>query len=202
MPLALLILAFCQPEVLRSAIPVYKAAGLDVYVHLDSKADLAQYTAHLGEMASDCCFIESRHNIYWSGFSMIDAELALVFAALKHGAYEQFILVSDDTFPLLAPESLNQFFREHYDRIMIRKLEDDDPFMARYSKFYFFDHQASSLLGRPIESASIDDEFFAQINQLKKAKNRGKKPIDVFYGSQWWSITEVFNAHDTGPTRK
>jgi hypothetical protein len=190
MPLALLVLAFRQPEVLRSAIPVYRAAGFHIFVHLDSKADINNYTARLGEAASDCHFIGRRYDIYWGGFSMIDAELALIFNALEKGEYDRFILISDDTFPLLAPARLNHFCQEDYDRIMIRELQNEEPFMQRYSKFYFFDHQASSLLGRPIESATIDEEFIEQIKRLEKAKVRGKRPINVFYGSQWWSITK------------
>ncbi|MCQ8239535.1 beta-1,6-N-acetylglucosaminyltransferase [Rhizosaccharibacter radicis] len=189
MRLALLVLAYREPEVLRAALPIYKAAGMDVFVHLDRKADLPAYVSRLGEAAENCRFIDRRASVFWAGFSMIEAELALILAAMPERSYERFTLVSDDTFPLRSPAELRAYLEEDHDRVMLRKLDADDPFMVRYQKFFFLDHQATALLGRPIESAAVDEAMLHHMAHLQDTMRRGKKPIDIFYGSQWWSIT-------------
>lgn len=191
MAVALLVMGFREPEVLRSAVPIYKAAGFEIFVHLDAKADINAYKAHLGETAVECSFIEDRHNIFWGGFSMIEAQIALIRLARSSGDYDRFTLVSDDTYPIISASLLKEYFLVDYDRVMIRKLENDDPFMRRYSNFFFLDHQVTSLLGRPIESTAIGDDFFSEMTKLELLRERGKKIVDVYYGSQWWSISRV-----------
>jgi hypothetical protein len=189
MKVALLVLGYREPLVLRAAVPVYRDAGFEIFLHLDSKADISQYSSMLGDLAAECQFIKRRFSIFWGGFSMVEAQLALIFATLEKGDYDRFCFVSDDTFPLLNGESLKNYFQNDYDWVSIRKLEESDPFLLRYKNFFFLDHQASSLLGRPIESAGIDDEFLCHISRIKELKKSGKRQIGIYYGSQWWSIT-------------
>jgi len=190
MTVALLVLAYREPLVLKSAIPFYKAAGFDIFVHLDSKADLDAYKTQLGEEAASFCrFVARRVSVFWAGFSMVEAELALIFAALESGTYERFVLVSDDTFPLLPPQALADYAAEDVDRVMLRKLEPDDPFMPRYERFFHLDHRATSLLGRPIEESDIDDVFLDDMRKLSAARKQGKVSIDIYYGSQWWVMS-------------
>jgi hypothetical protein len=189
--LALLVLAYREPEVLRAAIPIYKAAGCDIFVHLDRKADQRDFAARLGEAAGVCRFVDRRASVFWAGFSMIEAELSLILTAMAERHYERFVLISDDTFPLLTPQALGAYLAEDYDRVMLRKLAPDDPFMTRYDRFFFLDHQATALLGRPIESAAVDQLMLDRMADIQNAMRRGKKKIDVYYGSQWWSITRT-----------
>lgn len=189
MRVALLVLAHREPDVLRHSIPLYKTVGFDIFVHLDCKVDKRQYVERLGPEARSCSIIDRRTNVFWGGFSMVEAELALIFAAIAHGQYDRYVLVSDDTFPIVPGERLLRLLSEDLDRVMLRKLEPSDPFSARYTGFYHFDHPASALQGRPIESAAIDDEFLADLVAIQELKKHGKKLIDVYYGSQWWAIT-------------
>jgi hypothetical protein len=187
--LALLVLAYREPDVLRAAIPIYKAAGCDIFVHLDRKADQKEYATRLGEEAKVCRFVERRASVFWAGFSMVEAELSLILTAMTERHYERFVLISDDTFPLLPSSALGAYLAEDYDRVMLRKLAPNDPFMARYDQYFFLDHQATALLGRPIESAAVDQAMLDRMADIQNAMRRGKKKIDIYYGSQWWSIT-------------
>lgn len=189
MRLALLVLAYREPEVLRRSIPLYRAAGFDIFVHLELKADAGAYLARLGDAAHSCTLIATRISIFWGGFSMVEAELALIYTAMAKDHYDRFTLVSDDTFPITSKIRLLQVLNEDLDRVMLRRLELSDPFKARYSNFFYFDHQVTSLLGRPIESAAIDDSFLERTSEIQEQRRRGKKEIDIYYGSQWWSIT-------------
>lgn len=132
---------------------------------------------------------------------MIDATFCLIRAAASRGHYTNFALVSDDTMPLLVGDALHRYLKHDLDRISLRRLESSDPFFLRYKRFYCFDHIATSLFGRSIETSHIDDEFLDKIHRLEILKNKGKAVLDVFYGSQWWcltrsSIESLINIHE------
>jgi len=87
---------------------------------------------------------------------------------------------------------------------MLRKLDDTDPFFQRYQKFFFLDHPATSLLGRPIESSSVDDALLSKLEELTRLRAAGKTAIDIYYGSQWWALNrksaeEVMRRYETDP---
>jgi hypothetical protein len=190
MRFAMLVLGYREPAVLRRALPLYTAAGFDVYLHLDQKVDRDIYVKQLGEAATQCRIIETRFNVFWAGFSMVQAELALIAAARAAKVYDRYTLVSDDTFPIATGDQLRAAINEDLDRIMLRKLDKNDPFYKRYRDFFYFDHPGTSAQGRAVESAAIDDEFLDEMLRLRQMKLFGKSDIDVYYGSQWWTITE------------
>ncbi len=186
---ALLILGHREPQVLREAVPVYLAAGFDIYLHVDAKTDLGEYSLLLGDAASACRIITDRISIFWGGYSMVEAELALVHTAMKTAHYDRFTLVSDDSFPLMSGAVLQAYLQNSYDRVSIRKLTPNDNFMSRYTNYFYLDHPASALRGRPIETARIDEQFLYHMRKIEDLRKTGKKQIGVYYGSQWWSLS-------------
>jgi hypothetical protein len=184
---AILVLAYRASACLRAAIPLYCEAGFDVYVHLDSKASLLEYRNNLGEQGRNCRFIGTRFPIYWAGFNMVRAEMALLREALAY-AYTKYVLISDDTFPLVGPTALNAFFADDLNRIDLRQIGPDDPFFARYAQFYMLDHNATSLLGRQIELSCIDSVLLEKIDEIRGLRAIGKASISLYYGSQWWAL--------------
>lgn len=120
---------------------------------------------------------------------MVRAELVLLRKAMASPVrYSQFALVSDDTFPLKAPQALADHFDNELNRINLRLLGKEELVYDRYGKFYFFDHLATSLKGRPIESSYIDEELLARFAEISELMKVEKKQIDLYYGSQWWSL--------------
>ena len=185
-----MVMGYRDPECLALAMPVYLAAGIEVFVHVDAKLPLEEYKARIGPHAVACHFIEQRFDIFWGGFNMVRAEVSLLRAA--YGAardYTNFALISDDSFPLLPPSTLAAFLQNDRERISIRRIDETDPFWARYHNLFYFDHPATSLHGRPIESAFVDGRLFAAIDDMKHLRSTGKSRIEVFYGSQWWSLS-------------
>jgi Core-2/I-Branching enzyme len=160
-----------------------------VFVHLDAKSSETEYRNTMGQIADDCRFISRRFSIAWAGFSMIQATMCLLEEALTAGGYQNIALVSDDTFPIRPVDTLRSKLLTDHQRISARRLEPNEEFMHRYTRFFFLDHRATSLLGRQIESSFIDDAFIETMHRLEKRRKLGKEYIDVYYGSQWWSLT-------------
>jgi hypothetical protein len=188
MTIAALVLGFREPVVLAAAVPLYKKAGFDVYVHVDAKIAIADYAAAMGDAAKDCIFIEKRLSIFWAGFSMIEATLELMRQAIA-GGYENYVLVSDDSFPIRTPHVLRAKISTDHQRISARAVQSSEIFADRYRNFYSFDHVVTSLHGRPIENASFDDTLIERVERLARRRRLGKADLKLHYGSQWWSLT-------------
>ena len=121
---------------------------------------------------------------------MVRAEMALVRFISSEADYARISLVSDDTVPLVSPSAIRRFFQNENEFISIRKLGSGDPFLKRYESFYFFDDIATALRDRTIENAEITNAFVDEILKLKTVMETGKQAIDIYYGSQWWSLTK------------
>ena len=190
MSLAVLVLGYRASKILRRVLPVYFSAGFDVYAHIDEKISVDEYMSELRDIDSKVHYIESRQSIFWAGFSMSVATISLIEAAMAKKDYSNFLLVSDDTAPIAPLDLLKSRLISPVERISLREIKENDPFFTRYQRFFHFDHSATSLLGRPIEESHMDDKFFNNLSRLIARKNKGKANIKLFYGSQWWCLTE------------
>lgn len=189
MTVAVLVMAYREPAVLSMVLPVYLKAGFDVFVHLEAKASAMDYARALGDQARHCRFIEPRTSVFWAGFSMTQATIELMEAATRTKDYSNLLLVSDDTLPIAPLERLRSALARKIERVSIRRVQEDELFFQRYREFYFLDHAATSLLGRPIETSRIDDAFLDTFGRLVERRRAGKVEIPLFYGSQWWCLT-------------
>ena len=189
MKLACLVLAFGGAPVLARALPIYRAAGWDVFVHLDAKADKNAYTAALGSAAAACQFIESPIPVYWAGYSMIKAALRLIEQASASRPYERFLLLSDDTMPIFPAEFLNDSIQAQGDLISAVAQGPGSKNHSDYSKFYFLDHPATTARDSVPRSGEIDERLQAAVLEIAALRTIGKKPVTLYYGSQFWCLT-------------
>jgi hypothetical protein len=189
MTVAILVLGYREPSVLAAVVPVYRKAGFDIFVHLDAKASVVDYALAMGDQAQHCRFIQPRTSVFWAGFTMTQATMQLLETALEAKEYSNLALVSDDTLPIVPMARLRSALATKVERIAIRRLQDDEVFAERYRKFFYLDHPATSLLGRPIETAFIDEAFVATFGRLLARRRAGKVDLPLYYGSQWWCLT-------------
>jgi hypothetical protein len=199
MSTAILVLGCYHPKSLGAALDYYQSVGASVYIHLDARRDLSAYKTFLPGNPE---FTEIRHSIYWGGFNMVRAEVELIKLALASPKnHERFILVSDDTLPIVTPERFQELNSEPYERAwMINKTAGED-YSQRYREFYFWDSLATCPRVENIGNSFFDEAALAKIEQLQRLKTRGKSPIVPYHGSQWWSMSRaatqfVLNTHD------
>jgi hypothetical protein len=187
MRVACLVIAYSAGPVLAQTLPVYRRAGWDMFVHLDSKADIDAYRAEMAGTANRCHFLSNRTNVFWGGYSMMRAELNLIRAARATAHYDRYVMISDDSLPMRAPRELRSMMRADVDRITVERAPEHTTFWHRYHGFYYFDHDATQPRGRP--PTEIDDALIAKIRQLEWLRWRGKAPITVYFGNQFWCLT-------------
>lgn len=194
MRVACLVIGYSGAPVLARSAITLKAAGFDVYLHIDRKADRAAYVCSLGAAAELCTVLESPVEVFWGGFSMVRAELLLIEAARAVADYDKYILISDDTFPVIPATQLAAHFDTQDDNITIRHQDPSSPFYARYHGFFCYDHPATTIrtppLPNPRDAArSIDRDLEDRIADIAFLRRAGKKNIDVYYGPQFWALT-------------
>ncbi len=193
MKLACMILAYGAAPVLKSALPILRSAGWDVFVHLDRKVRREIYLEGLGESAGLCRFVENPIEVFWGGYSMIEAEMKLIETARGNDHYDKFLLLSDNSFPALPPAALAKHFSGADDQISIEKQKENSPLYVRYGSFCCYDHPATTVRGvshsdgQPLRS--VDETLENKIAEIAVLRKLGKKNIDIFYGSQFWALT-------------
>ncbi len=190
MRLACLILAHRGAPVLACTAPVFDAAGWDIFVHLDAKANRAAYLEALGPSAKLCRFVENPVRVFWGGYSMIRAQVTLLAAARAAGFYDKFLLISDDTLPLFPPAHLNLILEQDGDFITAVQEHPGTKVHTEYHKFYCYDHPATTMAGpRRDDETEIDAALEAAVLEIAALRRRGKKNIGIACGSQFWALT-------------
>ncbi len=94
---AYLILAHGEPGHLSRLIAALDVPGVDFYVHVDGKTDIAPFAPLFGRPR--VTLLREREKIFWGGFSLVRATLLLLRAAAGHG-YARYSLLSGCDFPI------------------------------------------------------------------------------------------------------
>lgn len=184
---AMLVLAYNEPNVLTSHMKHLEAEAFKFFVHVDRKRNLSDF--------QDVCldsrvhFIEDREDIFWGGFNMIRATIKLAKEALTTTDAEHFCLVSDDSFPLLAAKSLYRRIVNSNDIIQCYAAKKADLQYKRYENYYHFDSVHASARHVQAEGRSITAGDLESYSKIQSLMLRGKRPALIYGGSQWWVLS-------------
>lgn len=187
-----LILAYNDCENLKRLITRLNEAA-DFYIHIDKKTEITPFKDALKEF-NNVFFIEKREKIYWGGFSIVQAELNLVTAALNSGEdYLRYILLSGADYPIVPAKKIHQFFETHQQTEFIRginldTLENKELFGIHIDYYQKHDY--------PLFNRT--DTFFFKayragtnrvLRKFKLSPQVRHKKFDLYQGSQWWALT-------------
>ncbi|API89859.1 glycosyl transferase [Marinilactibacillus sp. 15R] len=190
--LAYLILAHNDPTNLKRMIDALNEHA-DFFVHIDKKNDEILFT-ELFQEYDNVIFISDRYKIYWGGFSIIKAELALAREALSRSyEYSRYILLSGSDYPIKPNDFIRDFF-ENYDSIQfirginLDKLTNKELFESHIDYWQKHDYPFISKTNTFAFKA-----FRALTNKVLRNFKLSKKirhsKFDIYQGSQWWALT-------------
>ena len=184
-----------------------------VFVHMDAKTDLTGAPLRLPAHAS---MIEPRIEVFWGGWSMMQATFSLIDAARRRGGFFRYALVSGDSLPVVPLDRLEAALlddtREYIELVEV----PDDPSLAgmdmqaatarhgwvqpwRLHNPVAWDHRLLNPFQREaaaeyygIEQGRID-WIRGDLERLTRALLRDLRPPPPFryfwYGAQWWALT-------------
>ena len=174
------------------------------FLHCDAKRNLGHYLDRFSPVPANATFIEPRHEVFWGGFSMLDATIELMRAAMRDCEIQHFALLSDDSFPLLPPDLLHaRIAGSAAPWIVTWPVPADHLFQQRYRRFFYLD----SVFSNP-RWALTEERHFTQrdrdaLARLDARRRAGKVPIDKLHaGKQWWvlhrrHVAAMLEFHDT-----
>lgn len=205
MKCAALVIASRYPAGIGALSTYFAALGADMFVHVDAKIDEAPFREAASAAGGNVHFLSDRTTVFWRGFSMTEATMKLLRSAAGKAPYDKFLLISDDSLPLLPPAVLTDRLAATDDYVAIGP---NERFRSRYTGFYMLDSYATQVRWIPLEQREVTPDAVARFLRLDALRRIGKKPIpQLFHGSQWWclgaaSVTRVLDVWATDTWRR
>lgn len=107
-------------------------ARFRVFIHMDAKTGLDRLAQAGLRLPAHATLISPRLAVFWGGFTMMRATLALIDAALAEADFDRLVLLSGDTLPVRRPEVLLDELAPDNRREFIELIDvPDDPGLAR-----------------------------------------------------------------------
>ena len=189
---AYLILAHRQPAMLHRLATALVHPQASLFVHLDARVDLATFRAGRDWPAS-LTFITERVTVWYKGYSMVEAELALIRAAGQSGQSFRYLkLLSGDSFPLCSAADLVAFFaQQQADFYSFWRLTDRPSWWHKVHFWYFHDtfwlnsrHARWSHLLLRLYRRTLRYAF----RQSALPTGANGQPMVPYGGAQWWAL--------------
>ena len=190
MKLAYLIMAHQHPQQLRRLVDALDCEASSFFIHIDRKAALAPFVDAVGARPN-VHFIPDRVSANWMGFSLVEATLRLLAAAVAQG-FDYCTLLSGMDYPIKSNEQLLAFFEQaHEEYIAYWRLEDRPSWMHKVQ----FHYPVDLIKIRPW-STGTDKSYLRRLFWGRYFRYRGYLPRRKFLpglvphgGPDWWSLS-------------
>ena len=188
---AWMIIAHNNFPILEKQLRFLDSENADFFIHIDAKVKSADLDALAAiPRRSSVTFVE-RHSISWGDFSMVEAELSLLRAAVP-GKYDYYHLLSGVDVPIKSRDYIESFFEENNN---INYVNFSHPEIARHDRWrvrFYFPFQRFNIrkvrLRRFLRNATIGAQLLLGVDRTKRYP-----PDTVFQkGTQWFDITRSF----------
>lgn len=171
---AVLIIAHHQPEVFAALVDSLRHPSIDVFVHIDAKADLASFEAVVPE-SDGVTYLRDRRSVNWGGLSVVHVILRLIeHARSSRNEYQRYALLSGSD-------------------LMIAPIEE---VLAAWQSSTEFIRVDWRLTGPGAQRAHlVDRRHFPDDRSPLRARLSGRIPrkvdptIELYQGSTWWALT-------------
>jgi hypothetical protein len=184
-----------------------------LFVHLDAKTDLGSVRLRIPRHAT---MIEPRIEVFWGGWSMMRATLALIDAARAGGGFARYALISGDSLPVLPLDRLEAALRDGTREYVELIPVADDPSLAGADMQVAIDRHGWVQPWRLHNPVAWDHRLLNPFQRTEAARHYGLaqdridwirgdverlvgglltdlRPAPPFpsfwYGSQWWALS-------------
>lgn len=184
-PHAYLILAHTNPAQVRKLLALLDDSRNDIYVHIDAGASFGPEALQGSCKESRLTFIP-RQRISWGGYSIIEAELALLQEAVRteHSYYH---LLSGQDLPIKGNDAICAFFEQNAGKEFLDLWQMADHTLNRVHYYTLFPEGNRFFLTNMLNHA-----FKAVLRFLGIRQN---SDVQFRQGSQWFSITHGFASY-------
>lgn len=169
-------------EMLRMFVDLFDDERYDFYILVDKKSTLSdEEMSKIQAKKSKIVFLP-RINIFWAGYSQIDAYLGLLSESRK-GDYDYYHFFQGSDFPLKTKDEVDAFFEKNKGKEFINFYKDDfSDFKCAYR--HFFVERASY---RSSKILKLMNHSLIKLQKLFRI--RRNQDIDMYQGSALSSVT-------------
>lgn len=199
MKIAYLLLCHIDPEhIARLANKLTNDTMDEVFVHVDGKSNIEPFSEVL-KGNTQVHVLEDRVDIYWGGYSSVEATIKLFRAALSSGEFDRFVILQGLDYPIKSNKEIHAFFEENMDKEFIRAQNISDcsnpKEIHKYSLYWYLDKpkKKAARVRRWIIN-TINNRFFLKkwiIPHFKKnyVKDRTGRKMKIYQGSAQFGAT-------------
>jgi hypothetical protein len=185
--LAYLMLVHTDPmQVYRLCATLLLDEQADIYIHVDLKSR-EDFSACQELSKARIRFVSERYPVYWAGFNMVLATLALMKEAVEaRVGYNRMVLVSGSDYPLKHPRAIHQDLRNSRFPQLINRInafDSSEYYIHQVTRFHFRDGWI------PFTTADKVLRKLATIS-VRPIKRSLPEALIPCEGSQWWVLTE------------
>lgn len=182
---AFLVLAHDDSLSFRTLLELLDDARNDIFIHMDSK-NVSYDRKRIEEIVRSAgLFHINSKNIRWGGYSQIDAEIALLKYATKHGRYAYYHLLSGQDLPIKDNDYIHKFFDDNSGKEFVQFQSEKFSYDNRIRYYYFF----QDMIGRNKKNPLwVLNKLFVKIQKVFRVyRNKG---IAFQKGANWFSVTD------------
>jgi hypothetical protein len=181
--IAYLILCHTDPQQLGRLIAALDTDA-DFFIHVDAKAPAEQFRA--ATTSQNAHFIAERINVYWAGFSIVQATLNLMSAASSRNHYERYVLLNGLDYPIKPTSSILAELRSDPGREFIRffDIKRADPSYVDNAVRYHFHDAPRMLVNRYYDARP------ALQKSLGRVRRRLPRGYIHAFGHMQWALTD------------
>ena len=190
MKLAYLIMAHQQPEQLRRLIRALDCESATFFVHIDARSALRLFQDAIAHQPN-IHFLQDRVTIHWAGFSLVEASLRLLDAAVRDG-FDYCVQLSGADYPIKSNAHLVSFYenaKEEY--ICFWRLADRPSWVHKVLYYY-----PTDLISIRPWSTNTDPVYWRRLFWGRFFQYRRYMPKRKFIegmvpygGPDWWSLS-------------
>lgn len=137
------IMAHKNPSQLNRLLQALNAPCVIFLIHVDNKSEEADFKKIV--QFKNVFFINSRVNVYWGGFSQVQATInGLRYASDKIKKYDYFVFLTGQDYPVKSNSYIFDFFKTNYgkeflDFYYLKNANDKGEGLSRINRRYYMD---------------------------------------------------------------
>lgn len=188
------IIAHNEPEVLEALVQSIDDERNDIYLLVDKKADMVQFSSiHANKSRFFILSEEQRVDIRWGDESQALAEIAVLEAAHEGGKYEYYHLLSGMDMPIKSQDYIHDFFLSHHGKEFVgfNSSSDADRVAASRAEYRYIltRYYKSPFIVKAVSSALRHLFLFVQRMAGYRRHYHG---VNMKTGCNWVSISDDF----------
>ncbi|MDO9502629.1 beta-1,6-N-acetylglucosaminyltransferase [Falsiroseomonas sp.] len=136
--------------------------------------------------------MDDRREIFWGGYSMIEAVSDMARKALADPNFTNFLHISGDTYPIVSNETLADWASRDIDQIDHWPAEPDSLVYRRIKNVYLPDSRIGELRShRRHEERYLSRQIVDSLDEIRSVfemKHSSNFPITFSKGANWWCL--------------